>query len=415
MPFPAKLEIPDEVLRIARKLEQAGFETWCVGGAVRDNLLQYQNKDFDLATAAIPAQVQELFRHTVPIGIEHGTVAVLDENRRPHEVTTFRRDVKTDGRHAVVEFGVSLEEDLARRDFTINAIAYHPSRHEWRDPFDGERDLEAGLIRAVGNPADRFREDYLRILRALRFAARFDFRIERNTRNAAAAAVSGLQGLSAERVREEWFRGLEGARQPSVVVALWQEMGALETWLPELVEGWGAERDTEAVVDRLGSKDPVLATSYLSVDPEATLVRLRCSNADVQRGVAIGRFRTSMPDPNSPVDVRRWMARVGEATDDLIGIWMSEGTGDELSDAVEKVRESGAPLTVGDLAVSGNDLAAGGIKEGPAVGRILRQLLEEAIEDPGINKKVHLLKRAADLATSMQRSPLPGADGRDED
>src|SRR2546422_5482021 len=140
-------------------------------------------------------------------GIEHGTVAVLDRHNRPHEVTTFRRDIKTDGRHAVVEFGVSLMDDLARRDFTINAIAYHPGRHEWRDPFKGVEDLERRLIRSVGDPNWRFQEDYLRILRALRFSARFEFRIHPRTLEAAKANVQGLAQLSAERVRDEWFKG----------------------------------------------------------------------------------------------------------------------------------------------------------------------------------------------------------------
>src|SRR5713101_4542747 len=172
MKFPSRLPIPAEVLKIAQQLEKAGYETWCVGGAVRDNLLGFDNHDFDLTTAAPPAEVQKLFKRTVPVGIEHGTVAVLDAANQPHEVTTFRKDIQTDGRHAVVEFGVSLMDDLARRDFTINAIAYHPIRHEWRDPFQGEQDLEKKLIRSVGDPNWRFQEDYLRILRALRFSAR---------------------------------------------------------------------------------------------------------------------------------------------------------------------------------------------------------------------------------------------------
>ena len=136
MTFPAQLPIPTEVLKIAKKLEDAGFETWCVGGAIRDNLLGLQNHDFDLTTSAPPAEVQKIFKRTVPVGIEHGTVAVLDGANQPHEVTTFRKDIHTDGRHAVVEFGVSLMDDLARRDFTINAVAYHPIRHEWSDPLD---------------------------------------------------------------------------------------------------------------------------------------------------------------------------------------------------------------------------------------------------------------------------------------
>jgi Poly A polymerase head domain len=138
--FPARLEIPDDVLEIARTLEAAGHEAWCVGGAVRDTLLGEYNTDYDIATSARPEEVKALFRNTAAVGERFGTVGVRTR-RRHHEVTTFRKDVLTDGRHAVVEFGASLEEDLARRDFTINAIAYDPLRHQWRDPFDGAADL----------------------------------------------------------------------------------------------------------------------------------------------------------------------------------------------------------------------------------------------------------------------------------
>src|SRR5215204_7713286 len=171
------IQIPEPVVDIARTLEAAGFQAWCVGGNLRDALLQQEHSDYDIATSATPEQVQALFPRTIGVGIKYGTVGVLDRNRVLHEVTTFRRDVSTDGRHAVVQYGVSLDDDLARRDFTINAIAYHPLRHDWRDPFSGRKDLEGRLIRAVGNPAHRFAEDYLRILRALRFSARFEFAI----------------------------------------------------------------------------------------------------------------------------------------------------------------------------------------------------------------------------------------------
>ncbi|MGH7594216.1 MAG: CCA tRNA nucleotidyltransferase, partial [Gemmatimonadales bacterium] len=215
------IPVPQSVLAILHRLEDAGYETWCVGGAVRDELLGNVQQDIDLATAATPDVVASLFRRTVPVGLEHGTVGVVDGDNVLHEVTTFRRDVRTDGRHAVVEFGVSLAEDLARRDFTINAIAYHPLRHEWRDPFLGRDDLDHGIVRAVGDAAARFAEDRLRILRALRFAARFGFMIEPATWAAAVAQAHDTGQLSAERVRDEWVKGIITARSIEVLVRLW--------------------------------------------------------------------------------------------------------------------------------------------------------------------------------------------------
>src|SRR2546426_2417185 len=156
----------------------------------------------------------------------------------------------------------SLMDDLARRDFTINAIAYHPIRHEWRDPFQGEQDLEKKLIRSVGDPNWRFQEDYLRILRALRFSARFEFRIHARTLEAAKGNAQGLAQLSAERVRDEWFKGLKTAKKMSKLVTLWRDVGAMRIWLPETGPGSGAL----GAVDRL-PRDPVLVTAYLAKDP----------------------------------------------------------------------------------------------------------------------------------------------------
>lgn len=381
-----ELRIPEEVLRIARRLEEAGYETWCVGGAIRDNLLGIPNTDFDLATAAPPQVVRKLFRRTVPVGIEHGTVAVLDRENRPHEVTTFRRDVVTDGRHAVVEFGASLDEDLARRDFTVNAVAYHPLRKEWRDPFGGREDLRAGILRAVGDPDQRFREDYLRILRLLRFAGRFAFEIDPGTWEAARRNVEGLRLLSAERVRDEWFKGLEGAVRPSELVRLWRDVGAVGIWLPE-----ADDPSRDEVLDRFPIRDPVPMTAYLSSDPVATLARLRCSNAAVDRARRIGEHRDDWPDPSSGASVRRWMSRVGPAVDDLLAIAVAEGRGAELAAVVAEVRRSGVPLSVSDLAVDGRDLLEAGVPEGPEVGRILRRLLDRVLEDPSANTREELL------------------------
>lgn len=424
MTFPARLPIPEEVLQIARTLEESGFETWCVGGAIRDNLLGFENQDFDLATAARPEDITRLFKRTVPVGIEHGTVAVLDRKNRPHEVTTFRRDVTTDGRHAVVAFGVSLEEDLARRDFTLNAIAYHPFKHEWRDPFEGQRDIERKLIRAVGDPAERFREDYLRILRLLRFAARFGFTIDQRTWEAARENREGLKRLSAERVRDEWFKGLVTALKPSELVRLWGEVVALETWLPECAVGgsWyqdasgeavrgarhaeagaatphdqSAERDAATVLDQFDQRDPVLFTAYLSADPVATLTRLKCSRADIERGRRLAAHRGNWPNAESPVEVRRWMSAAGAAVDDLVAIAKAEGRGGRLTLAVDLVRRSGAPLSLSDLAITGDDLLKAGVPKGPAVGQALRGLLERVIENPELNDRAHLLALAREI------------------
>ncbi|HET9387789.1 MAG TPA: CCA tRNA nucleotidyltransferase [Gemmatimonadales bacterium] len=385
MTFPAQLPIPAEVLKIAQKLEDAGFETWCVGGAIRDTLLGVENHDFDLTTSAPPREVQKIFKRTVPVGIDHGTIAVLDAHNQPHEVTTFRKDIQTDGRHAVVEFGVSLMDDLARRDFTINAIAYHPLRHEWRDPFQGAQDLEKKLIRSVGDPNWRFQEDYLRILRALRFSARFEFRIHARTLEAAKANVQGLAQLSAERVRDEWFKGIQTAKKVSKLVALWKDVGATRIWLPELSAG----STEQGAVDKL-PRDPVLITAALAKDPASVLTRLKCSTKEIERGRAIGHWRDKYPDAKDTVAIRRWLAALGPYAEDLLALLPAPRS---LLPAVAKVRDANPPLALKDLAVKGDDLIAAGVRPGPDVGEALARLLDEVLEDPTRNTREYLLSR----------------------
>ncbi|HEY6808153.1 MAG TPA: hypothetical protein VI160_05130 [Gemmatimonadales bacterium] len=391
MTFPAQLKIPAEVLKIARTLEDAGFETWCVGGAIRDNLLEVENHDFDLTTAARPEKVQELFKRTVPVGIAHGTVAVLDAHRTPHEVTTFRKDIKTDGRHAVVEFGVSLMDDLARRDFTINAIAYHPLRHEWQDPFDGAADLERKVIRSVGDANWRFQEDYLRILRALRFAARFEFRIQPRTLEAAKANAQGLAQLSAERVRDEWFKGIATAKKVSKLVALWRDVGAARIWLPEIANVGMRSADV-GKTDQL-PRDPVLVSGFLASDPASLLTRLKCSTKDIERGRAIGLWREKYPDGKRVSEVRHWLHAVGIYADDLLALLPATASRSPLPALVESIRAAGDPLTLAELAVNGTDLIAAGVRPGPDVGDTLARLLTEVLDDPTRNTREQLLAR----------------------
>jgi tRNA nucleotidyltransferase (CCA-adding enzyme) len=388
--FPA-LDIPDSILQIARALEGAGFEAWCVGGSLRDNLLGHPQSDFDIATSATPDQVQRLFPRTVAVGIKYGTVGVLDRERVLHEVTTFRRDVLTDGRHAVVEYGASLDEDLARRDFTINAIAYHPLRGEWRDPFRGQQDLTNRVVRAVGDPARRFAEDYLRILRALRFAARFEFSIDPPTWAAARAAAPGLAQLSAERVRDEWFKGLETARSVTQFASLWVEVGAADIWMPELRASPLSEGRIPEPPAR--TRDPVLLTTLLTSSPAAVLRRLKASNQEIERAVAMEKG----PEEPSGLDdpsVRRWLSSTGTAAEDLAYLWaLRRGGEPSWWAAVQEIRRRGDPLTRADLAITGMDLQALGAS-GPQIGRTLAALLEQVLQDPSLNTRERLLALA---------------------
>jgi tRNA nucleotidyltransferase (CCA-adding enzyme) len=402
MSFPTALEIPEPVLEIARTLEAAGYEVWCVGGALRDALLgdiprQYDLGEtiLDLATSATPEQVRSLFRRSVAIGVKYGTVGVFDRRGVLHDVTTFRRDVETDGRHAVVAYGVTLEDDLARRDFTINAIAYHPLRREWRDPFDGALDLQKRLIRAVGDPAKRFQEDYLRILRALRFAARFGFAIDPPTWEAAKAASPSLTQLSAERVRDEWFKGLQTARSVTHFATLWAQVGAARAWIPELeVEALAASRLPEPPAN---VRDPVLLTSLLTSQPAGVLRRLKASNAEVDRALGMEKGPEGPPAADQR-SVRRWLSSVGASADDLTALWsLRRGVEPPWLPAMREIRQQGDPLTRSDLAISGTDLQALGIS-GPQIGQTLAALLDRVLDQPALNTRDTLLALARKMA-----------------
>lgn len=401
--------ITPAVRDIAEQLAAAGHEAWYVGGAVRDVLYTglhgrtpARTGDFDLATSARPEDVRRLFRRTVPVGIEHGTVAVLDAEGGAHEVTTFRRDVQTDGRHAVVEFGVSLDDDLARRDFTINAIAVHPQTGDLRDPFDGRRDLAEGVVRAVGEPSARFREDRLRVLRGLRFAAAFDFRIDPATWDALCASAGELEHLSRERVRDEWVKTLATAK-PSVAVGLWRRAGVLNAVWPELAD---LSAEAAGELDAVVPGEPVVVTAaalaHSGAAPDVALQaaqRLRFSNRDAGRieGI-VSALASPLPAPDDGRAVRRWTARHRSAAGEAAGAASDPPGGREaFREAVHATLASGVPLEVADLAVKGNDLAAAGIAPGPRMGEVLRALLEVVLDDPTLNTHEDLLARAQNL------------------
>jgi tRNA nucleotidyltransferase (CCA-adding enzyme) len=430
---------PPAVRWITRTLEEAGFETWTVGGAVRDALLGHPSGDWDLATRATPRAVRRIFRRTVPIGVEHGTVGVLARDGTMYEVTTFRRDVQTDGRHAVVAFADTIEEDLARRDFTVNAVAWHALREVFCDPYGGAADLEAGVLRTVGIAEDRFREDYLRILRALRFAGRFELRIEETTWQAACRLVGHLPVLSAERIREELIKVLGQDARPTRALELYADSGALAVLYPEL-EGLrpkGAWLPTLAVIERLPAYRSDLRLAALlrplsRAQAAAVLLRLRLSNALTDETATIAAAST-LPRPDAAdVEFRRWLRRHGsERLGRIARVELAEAraaghagargaegrTGSSAADVVaswrrcRSVRRADPPLQVGDLRFGGADLKRLGLRPGPLFGRVLDGLLDWVLEDPRRNEPVSLEERAHELASELSGTDSSGGDG----
>lgn len=429
------LRPPGTVLEIARTLVRAGHETWCVGGAVRDALLGLEHLDWDLATAARPEIVRQLFRRTIPVGMQFGTVGVLDPTGQMHEVTTFRRDVHTDGRHAQVEFGVSLTDDLARRDFTINAIAWDPIAERLHDPFDGQGDLDRALVRAVGDADARFAEDRLRALRAIRFAARFGFRIEAATWQGICRSAPYLGRLSAERVKQELEKTMEQVRRPSRALTLWRESGAFGTLVPALADV--PDRYLFAT-DALALPGPRtrplrrslrLAALLCALDAHAAprvLRDLKFSNLDVNTvGALVAAWSTLGPLISEPLltgaripdaSLRQWAAQIGRLRVSAFGrlasaIWWGAAEAGEPAPPPSAWRRVYRrllriafrdPLDVANLAIDGDDLRRVGIPHGPMLGRVLHGLVAFVLEDPSRNVPEVLASEALRLAAALE-------------
>lgn len=376
------LHLPAGIREILSVFDRAGIEAWLVGGCVRDGLLGRPPKDFDIATAATPEQVQALFCKTAPTGLRFGTVTVFYGNVHA-EVTTYRRESGTrDARHPVrVVFGVSLRDDLSRRDFTVNAMAWHPARGVF-DPFGGEADLRAGLVRAVGQPVLRFAEDALRVLRAYRFAAQLGFAIEPRTRAAAVEAMPLTASLSGERIREEWEKLL---CSPSPGTA----------FLPELAGVWRAVglpvvsvRPPEGLV-ALPPRPAVrwAAFVYLSrVYARGLFSRLRMANrlADEVRALAAV---LSDKLPGDALDLKKRLAQIAPPLLDeglcLRALLTGEDT-EPVREQLNGILKRGEPYRVEHLALRGGELAAMGWT-GEACGCAQRALLAHVLQHPEQN------------------------------
>ena len=389
-------------------LHRAGYAAYVVGGCVRDSLLGLTPHDWDLCTSALPQQVMELFgaQRCIPTGLQHGTVTVKQSGAL-YEITTFRTEgTYTDGRHPdEVHFVPDVREDLARRDLTINAMAYN-EKEGLVDPFGGQADMQSGIVRAVGVPRQRFTEDALRILRLYRFAARFGFAIDPPTAQAAQELCAHLDCVSVERIEEELAK-LLSAPAP----AAYLDKKILLVILPELSsEALAAAKPVVDACPAGAENLPIrLAALLLSLGEDGirrTLKRLRCSNALIEEAAVLVREAVPGVPVSLNIYARRLLGKYNLCTVQRIAALgtalQSERAADfaALSELAEQLDADGVCCRVSQLAVNGRDLMAAGIPAGPGIRKVLEALLDGVIREEYPNERQALLAAVQQLAAS---------------
>jgi putative nucleotidyltransferase with HDIG domain len=430
----------------AKVLSASGRRCFLVGGAVRDYFLGRPVNDFDVATDARPEEVMKIYRRVIPTGVQHGTVTVLWKGMKI-EVTTFRTEADYgDARHPdSISYAASIEEDLSRRDFTINAMAYDLVGGDLVDPFKGRDDIRSRLIRAVGDPRERFHEDGLRPLRAVRFAAQLGFDIDEKTLNAIPPSLDRLAMVSAERSRDEVQKILLSPI-PSRGLRLMESTGILGLLIPELAACRGVEQKGNHIFDVLDhlfacvdaiQPDIVLRLAallhdigkpharlespggeisfhrheFISADlAETILRRMRFPNTVIDEvSHLIREHMFAYDDSWSDAAIRRFIARVGvDSMERLLDLRVADGcaivgrpidprTLEPLRDRIRAVLEAKQAFGLADLAVKGGDLASIGVPPGPAMGAMLKELLETVMDDPSLNERQRLLSIAERL------------------
>ena len=414
-----KLTLDPGAATLLNALHAAGYAAYAVGGCVRDSLLGRTAHDWDLCTSALPQQVMELFgaAQCIPTGLQHGTVTIKYGGQL-YETTTFRTEGSyTDGRHPdAVTFVPDVREDLARRDFTINAMAYNEAEG-LVDPFGGQKDLQNGLLRAVGEPQQRFTEDALRILRLYRFAARFGFVLDAATARAARQLAPHLDCISAERIQEELAK-LLAAPQPGAYL----EPAVLAVVLPELTPA--ALEAAKPVVDACPAGEENLPVRWAALlgalgeaDTRRVLKRLRCSNACIEetavlvretagQGVCEEKAPAHAPVHAREVAIRQLLGRYGLCTVERLCALcaaLHPQNAPACTFAAQRARQldaDGVCCRVSQLAVNGRDLMAAGIPAGPALRRVLEALLDGVIRAEYPNEKPALLAAAQKIIAS---------------
>lgn len=405
--------IPAAPLAVVSKLRGAGHKAFLVGGCVRDLLRGARPKDYDVATSALPAQVQGLFAKTLPTGLEHGTITVRQSGENI-EVTTFRTEGEyLDGRRpSQVHFKDDVVEDLSRRDFTINAMAFDPIARVLVDPFGGERDLSLRLVRCVRDPMERFTEDGLRTLRAVRFASVLDFALDASTEAAIPRTLHVFRKVAPERAQQELEKLLHSERAAWGVTLL-DRTGLLAELFPELSPlKAGVARALSRTPPSLELRLAALFSASGGVDPEPALRRLKFSNRALDRVRLLVKERDLSPLLDAPAPaLRRFLARLGTAPiEDLLAHALALSVSPDEEAAVKALGErlrailaEKPPLTPRELALDGGKImTALGVKPSPIVGEATRFLLDQVLEDPSLNSEDSLAEILRTWALARQ-------------
>lgn len=438
-----KLNIPSYVEMIIDRLEKTGYDAYIVGGSLRDMLLGKEPKDYDITTNALPEEIETLFRDfkTVNIGKKFGTIIICHEMGEI-EVTTFRKEGQyVDGRRPQwVSFSNRIEEDLGRRDFTINAMAYNNSRGII-DPFEGQKDINRKIIRTVGLPKERFREDYLRIMRCIRFATELEFEIEEETLKAAKSYSKYVEKVSMERITEEFFKIIMSP-VPSKGIRLLEDIGLLDIVLPELIPAIGFDQKNphhemdvyNHILCVLDNTPPILQVRLaalfhdiakphtLKVDEDGVghfyghdrlgadmarqaLKRLKVSNELMEKVYKLVKEHMNRHAHFKDKGLKRLIGRIGqkeifylmELQKADIKCSNKEATVDHILEREKRIKEileNNEAYKISQLNINGNDLMDLGFNEGPILREILQYLLEKVMEEPDKNKK-EILKEMA--------------------
>jgi tRNA nucleotidyltransferase (CCA-adding enzyme) len=405
------IDVPVAARALAATLAQHGHRAWVVGGCVRDAMLGRTPHDWDLCTTARPDVLMRIFPEAIPTGLQHGTITVVRDGV-PYEITTLRGDgTYSDGRRPdEVIFLEDIVGDLARRDFTVNAMAYDPLEGVLEDPHGGRLDLARGRLRCVGEAAQRFAEDGLRVMRAVRFMATLEFTLDAATEVALPQAAEGLACVSVERVRDEWCKLLRAPR-PAAALSAMRRGGLLAVVCADAAEASAAVwEEVERVVEAL-SPDPVLRMAAIlhgvgmaSEAADAWLERGRWTTIERNRIVHLMRHAdVAYVATWTDADVRRWLQRITVAAlEDWMALAVARKT--YAVSLGERARERTAardPLTVRELAVTGGALMeALGLRPGPRVGKLLAVLLEHVVENPALNTREQLVALAWNLESS---------------